>query len=182
MQKAIQFYILIVVLIVAVGGLYFLISERTNTESRQTVQVVQKEKAPQFFWIDFGTGDPIFLDSFRGRAVLLNYWAKWCVFCIREMPVLEKISHEYKDRGLIVLGIHRSDTESLEVGKKFAEELSVSFPLLSDGRGGNSYAYFSRGSQWMPTSVIVDREGFIQEIIFGERNEQQWRVIVERAL
>lgn len=171
---------LTVVLLVAAGGVYFGILEAPSGTS---APVHDLERAPNFLWPDLN--DPqkaIYMEELRGKVLLLNFWAGWCVFCIEEMPIFEELSHDYRDRGFLVIGIHRSDTEAAETGLGFAREKGVTYQLVGDGRSGNSFRYFSRGSQLMPTSVIIDREGYVREVIFGSRNESQWRALLEPLL
>lgn len=177
-QKNIKKFVLPVFLTItalaAVAGAVLWLSGR-GEEGQQIY-----EKAPNFLWLDL-EDKPVVLEMFRGKIVVLNFWAGWCVWCVREMPALEKLSQEFRDRGLVVLGVHRTDTEAIVVGKKFAEGQGVTYQLLKDRRG-DSFMYFAGGIQTMPTSAIIDRSGFVREVIFGYREEEQWRALLEPVL
>jgi peroxiredoxin len=102
------------------------------------------------------------LDKYRGRVVLLNLWASWCVPCRQEMPDLQRLYVTEAGRGLVVLGVDQG--ESAEAAGAFARAHGVTFPILldQDQRYGRAYAAVG-----LPTSVIVDRSGHIVRGIDG---------------
>lgn len=136
-------------------------------------RILSSEKAPNFALRNFD-GTVIYMEELRGRPIVLNFWAAWCTFCKIEMPMLEKFYQEYKDRGLVVVGVHRSETESRETAVNFAKEYNINYPLVSDPND-NIFHYFAGGSNLVPATVFIDGEGFIKERIFGPRHEDQFR-------
>lgn len=168
------------VLLALLAGAYLLGSERA---AREIAPARDLERAPQFVWRDLADQERlIYLEDLRGKVVLLNFWSEWCVFCVWEMPILEKLSRDLRDRGLVVIGIHRSDTEPISTGLGVVRERGLTYQMVDDGARGNTFAYLSRGSQLMPLSALIDREGYIREIIFGPREEEQWKAILEPLL
>jgi len=118
--------------------------------------------APDFTAPDV-RGRQIRLAEFRGkRAVLLNFWATWCVPCRQEMPTMEQAYREYKSRGLEILAV------SIDAGylpavaatvAQFMEELKLTFPALLDPEMEVARRYRVFG---IPVTFLLDREGIIR--------------------
>jgi peroxiredoxin len=111
--------------------------------------------APEFSLED-DHGDMISLDSFRGRPVLVNFWASWCPPCKEEMSTFEEYYQRYMDDGLVILAINTDD--SMEVISRFREENNLSFYLLQDSEKGTIQKYAVIG---LPSSFFIDRDGRI---------------------
>ena len=80
------------------------------------------------------------LDSLRGRPVLINFWASWCVPCRQEMPELAAAWQAQRASGLEVLAVNLTDQERLKDVETFVAELALPFPVLLDKRGGSASA------------------------------------------
>ena len=96
------------------------------------------------------------------------------------MPQIEKISNEFKD-DLVVLGIHRTETEDVKTGADLAKETGVTYQLLKDS-DGSLYKTFGLGQSAMPLAVFVDKEGNVSKILFGPKTEGQMRENVEKII
>jgi cytochrome c biogenesis protein CcmG, thiol:disulfide interchange protein DsbE len=94
------------------------------------------------------------LASYRGRPVVLNFWASWCVPCKQEAPLLESVWRRYRDRGLVVLGIDINDLRG--DARRFARENKMSYPLVYDGPGRTTTRY---GLTGVPETFFVARNG-----------------------
>ncbi|GAB4330325.1 MAG: hypothetical protein Kow0010_15230 [Dehalococcoidia bacterium] len=103
------------------------------------------------------------LSDYRGQFVLINFWASWCGPCRGETPDLEAFYRQYRDRGLVVLGVNQQEPEG--TARSFAELFDVTYPVLLDRTGGVSDGY--RVSTGLPISFFVDREGVIRRIFIG---------------
>lgn len=114
-----------------------------------------------------------------GKVVLLDFWASWCGPCKKSFPVLDAVSLDYRDRGLVIIGVNQDETAA-EM-KEFLEKNAVSFPLVRDV--DHAIAQDS-GIAGMPTSVLVDRAGVIRHIQtgFGRGSEEKLRLQVEALL
>lgn len=112
------------------------------------------------------------LKDLRGKVVVLNFWATWCAPCRREMPDLDEIYRESKDRGLVVLAITDDDPDSV---REFATKNRYSFPMIVDSARALFEQYRVPG---YPSSVIIDREGGIAVVFLGARS----RAGIMRAL
>jgi thiol-disulfide isomerase/thioredoxin len=114
------------------------------------------------------------LTGLRGRVVIVNFWASWCLECRPEMSVFEKLHRELTPRGLAVIGINaREDKET--VGR-YATELGLTFPLVLDAGGKNSDLY---GVIGIPTTFLVGRDG--RAVAFGV-GPRDWSGPAGRAL
>jgi thiol-disulfide isomerase/thioredoxin len=114
------------------------------------------------------------LDSLRGKVVLLNVWATWCLPCVREMPSIQRVYEAYADRGLEVLavavddhpGTRQTDGRVEGVVSRFVEELGLTFPVALDPTGGTER---SLGTEYLPTTVLIDRQGYVRAREVGGR-------------
>jgi thiol-disulfide isomerase/thioredoxin len=110
-------------------------------------------------------GPPLRLDALRGRVVLLNFWATWCVPCRDEMPALDTLGRELGPKGLAVIGVNlkeaRPDVET------FVRDQGLRFPILldADGAVGARYQVFA-----LPTTLMIDRQGQVVGTVLGIRN------------
>jgi peroxiredoxin len=129
------------------------------------------ERAPDFRLTSF-TGERTSLSQYQGQPVILDFWAGWCPFCLREMPALDATYRAHRDIGLTVIGVHRGSGESMEDGASFANELDITFPLLQD-KNDHVYNLFSGGVPAMPLAVFIDRDGIIRHRIFGPKSLNQ---------
>lgn len=166
-QDMYRIIIPIIVGLLIVGGFVYLASrDRYQLPSGET-----KKVAPEFTLKDFENKE-VSLSEFRGRPVMIDFWAAWCVFCETEIPEIQKAHEEYRDRGLVVIGIHRTETEKPEVGLKFIQDLGAKFIILKD-ETGEVYQKYSQGVQAMPMSFFIDVNGVIQETVFGPKDREK---------
>ncbi len=140
----------------------------------------QVERVPGFTLQKFD-GTIIRSENLHGRPIVMNFWASWCEPCRWEMPGIEKVYQEYKDKGLVVLGVHRTETENKEVGEKFAKSLGITYELVSDPKN-RLFDYFGGGSQVIPITVFINREGFVEVKVIGPRSEPEFRALVEKII
>lgn len=106
------------------------------------------------------------LSDYRGKVVLVNFWATWCPPCRREMPSMERLSQRLKDQGFVVLAINQQeDPDKVFV---FASQLKPepTFPLLSDRNSAVANAW---GVQGLPASFLVDKRGRVAYRAMGGR-------------
>jgi peroxiredoxin len=128
-----------------------------------TAAPAQGFPAPDFE-LSTTSGGTIHLADLRGQAVLVNLWATWCPPCREEMPAIEKVYNEYKDRGLVVLAINMTYQDDASRVMPFVEEHGLTFPILVDETGDTGRAYQLRS---LPSSFFIDRDGIINEVVIG---------------
>lgn len=117
------------------------------------------------------------LASLRGKAVVLNFWASWCVPCREEAPVLEGLWREHREQGLVVVGLDAKDfrRDALE----FVERFGLTFPIVYDGPGDTVTPY---GVTGFPETFVIDREGRIVDVLVGAINGEEEQERLRRAV
>jgi len=121
-------------------------------------------KAAPDFALQSIDGKTIHLSDYRGKAVLLNFWATWCQPCKIEMPWFEELQRQYGPSGLQVVGVSVDDDATPEDLAKFAKDLGVNYPILI-GKENVEDAY--GGLQFLPATLYIDRDGKIVDKVFG---------------
>jgi thiol-disulfide isomerase/thioredoxin len=155
------------VVIVVFLTVFFLTS--CNDSSQQSRQVQQSgligKAAPALTLTDM-QGRSVSLSQFKGQVVILNFWATWCPPCREEMPSMEKLYRDYKDKGLVMLAVNVEENGKQAVSG-FLQQRPYSFPILLDSENvaQNTFGVFR-----FPESFIIDRNGIIVEKIVGGRN------------
>jgi peroxiredoxin len=126
------------------------------------INAVELEDTVPDFTLKSMSGENLRLEEYRGKVVLINFWASWCGPCRQEMPILQKIHDRYEPLGFTVLGVNVDEKQ--EKARKIVERLDVDFPLLLDTDQLVSEAYDVNA---MPYSVLVGRDGKINYIHRG---------------
>ncbi|MBI2755925.1 MAG: TlpA family protein disulfide reductase [Chloroflexi bacterium] len=121
-------------------------------------------------------GTQVSLEDFRGRVVVLNFWATWCGPCRVEMPEFERYQAEMGDR-VAILGANMQESPS--VIAPFVRQYGITFPILLDESGVLAAPYRVTG---LPTSVVLDRSGIIRERVVGPMTRDVLARRVERLL
>jgi len=133
-------------------------------------------QAPHFTAADLG-GRQFALPAGGRRPVLLDFWASWCVPCLRAMPALERVNEDFADRGVDVLAVNLG--EDPEVVRKFVDEQGHTFRVVPDpqSRVGSLF-----GVRALPTRVVVGPDGRIEWIRVGYSSgaEDDLRAVLER--
>ena len=138
--------------------------------------LIGKPAAP--FTLSTFAGPPLSLESLRGRVVVLNFWASWCVpACYEEAPVLQQAWRDYEKRGVTMVGINIQDKD--EAARKFMEQFGFTFPNAMDAGGKISVDY---GVYGVPETFFIDRKGRIRERKVGAVTDEVIRGHVERLL
>jgi cytochrome c biogenesis protein CcmG/thiol:disulfide interchange protein DsbE len=114
--------------------------------------------------LDLLGGGQTSLGSLRGRPVLVNFWASWCVPCRQEMPELAAAWQAHRSRGLEVLAVNLTDQERLKDVEAFVAEFALPFPVLLDKRGRVRERY---GLAALPATYFVDSLGVVRGVHAG---------------
>ena len=138
--------------------------------------------APAFVLERLDTEGTLDLASLRGKGVVLNFWASWCIPCRDEAPVLEQAWRENRARGLVVVGIDAQDFKG--DARRFMRRFGLTYPVVYDGKGSTLGRY---GVTGFPETFFVDRAGkLVGERIAGgvdtERNRARFDQGIELAL
>ncbi|MBM3819420.1 MAG: TlpA family protein disulfide reductase [Acidimicrobiia bacterium] len=134
--------------------------------------------APLNYTMKDVNGTDVTLSSFKGKVILVNFWATWCAPCKVEIPHLVELQEQYKD-DLVILGVSVDDTA--EKMKPYAEQLKINYPLLVGlGHDDMQEAY---GPLWgIPVSVFIDREGNVSKRHSGIATKEQFEREIIAAL
>ena len=116
-------------------------------------EMKDRSPAPQFTLTN-PTGKKVALNDFRGKLVLLNFWATWCAPCREEMPAMERVYHRFKDKGFVILGVNVKDDKKSALS--FLKELKITFPILLDPDGQVGLLY---GAWGLPVTYLIDSKG-----------------------
>ena len=151
--------------IVTLTLLFLFFSPLPALETAAAGNVQESLKPAPTFELPDINGKKVSLTDFKGKVVLINFWATWCGPCKAEMPSLNSLYSTFKNDGFVVLAVS-IDTSEKPV-KSFVSEKGIAFPVLMDPEKEvyfDDYAVFA-----MPTSFLIDRKGMIAEKFIGER-------------
>jgi peroxiredoxin len=121
-------------------------------------------EAPEFTLMGL-EGRSAQLREFRGKLVLLNFWATWCTPCLHEMPSMERLYQTFKQTDFVLLAVSM-DRQGEEVTRPFVEHLKLTFPILLDRTSEVGRQYGVRG---LPTSYLIDPDGRLIGAVIGAR-------------
>jgi len=131
-------------------------SSSKPAESPRLRPAGKRPAAPDFALKDVH-GQTVRLSDFKGKVVLLNFWATWCAPCKVEIPWFMDFEQKYKDRGLVVLGVSM-DEEGWEVVKPFLDRMKINYRVVI---GNDEVSQSYGGVDALPTTLLVDRNGMI---------------------
>lgn len=109
-------------------------------------------------------GKTVTLTDLRGQAVLVNIWASWCAPCRAEMPAIQRVYEDYKEKGLVVLAVNSTVQDKVSAASSFVAELGLTFPIPLDVEGTVTRLYEVRA---LPSSFFIGRDGVIREVVIG---------------
>lgn len=135
----------------------------TGTSVRAAVKPESERKQAPNFSLKDANGTPVRLSDYRGKVVLLNFWATWCGPCKLEIPWFMDFEQRYKDRGFAVLGVSM-DEDGWEAVKPYIADRKVNYRVvLGDDLVGNLYG----GIDSLPTTFLIDRDGRVASVHVG---------------
>jgi thiol-disulfide isomerase/thioredoxin len=177
--------IVVIVVILTVTGMLVLGRRMSKQQAglglAPTAQALPTEVkgalAPEFALASLPDKKPVKLSDFKGKAVLLNFWATWCEPCKIEMPWFIELQHKYGPQGLQVIGIAEDDSGP-EAITKFAQEMKVDYPILQ-GKNVVGDAY---GAEFLPTTVYIGRDGKIVDRVTGLASKSEIEDNIKKAL
>ena len=141
----------------AVVPVLVLLAYGFKTDPREIPSPLLGRPAAAFSLTTFA-GAPLSLEDLRGKVVMLNFWASWCIpACYEEAPALERTWRAYKDKGVTVLGVNIQDKEA--AAREFLARFEHSFPNAPDPKGRVSVDY---GVYGVPETFFIDRKGRVR--------------------
>jgi cytochrome c biogenesis protein CcmG/thiol:disulfide interchange protein DsbE len=136
-----------------------------------------RRSAPDFTLKD-ADGRAVRLSDYRGKVVLLDFWATWCGPCAEEIPWFINLERKQKDHGFAVLGVSMDD-DGWNAVKPFASQMGMNYRVLM---GNDETAQLYGGVDALPTTFLIDREGRIAAVHVGLADRRDIEDGVERLL
>lgn len=156
--------------VVGMAGLFFALTKTGRPDGASLLALTLPDLA----------GKPVALDQWRGKVMVVNFWATWCPPCRDEMPDFIRAQADYGSRGLQVVGIGIDEIGKL---RRFAADMGLNYPQLV---GGDATLEFARAlgnpTRGLPFTVIVDRGGAIVHTQVGRVSARQLNATVNKLL
>jgi len=158
----------LIVLVVLALGLYVMARRRAQrqgwigvTATSKINGVTARAPAPQVLLTDLN-GQNLNTATFRGKVLLVNFWAAWCTPCADEVPQFVNLQQKYHDEGLQIIGISIDDSDS-EL-RDFYRRYKINYPVIA---GSQKIAQDFGGILGLPTTLVIRRDGDIEEKFVG---------------
>ncbi len=125
-------------------------------------------------------GSSLALKDFKGKVVLVNFFATWCLPCQYEMPLMEKLYRAYKAKGFVIVAIS-VDQAGESVVEPFVEKNRLTYPILLDTKGEGAKKF---GVTGLPATFLIGADGFMKGVVYGpkEWDGKEARVLIESLL
>lgn len=166
-----------VVVFIALGGLAYLFYAASQPPDMAKAQAMENKPAPQLTLLTFPDKKTVTLKdlSGKGKPVFLNFWATWCPPCVGEMPHMQELYPQYKERmDFIVASVDAKKDDVV----KFQEKNKYAFPIYYADNSEVSKAYSLQG---IPTSIIIDGKGNIVNIHIGGMEKDAMKKFLDSA-
>ena len=155
----------------------FHMARRSAGDTAAAPNDMKGKPAPEFT-LQSLDGKSMRLSDFRGKAVLLNFWATWCQPCKIEMPWFVELQKQYGAQGLQILGVAMDDATPEDIGK-FARDLGVDYPILIGKEAvGDAYG----GLPFLPATFYIGRDGKVVDKVFGLKGRDEIEESIKKAL
>lgn len=127
------------------------------------------------------SGNPITFETIQSnRLTMVNYWATWCGYCVKEMPDLSRLAEEYADQGLGTIGVLIWDDGSIDAAKTFVESSGITYPNVVCE---DAFAQLAKNQQGIPITMFLDSQGsLVDGIIVGAKSYEEWKETIEKYL
>ena len=153
--------------------------ENPKEENEQQTSAEDIIRAPDFTVYD-AEGEAVNLSDFSGKPVVINFWATWCGYCVREMPAFEKIAAEYADDVVfMMINVTDGQQETKEEALAFIEEKGYTFPVYYDTDLSATMAY---GAYSLPATGFITESGVFAGGQMGAMSEETLVNYIEQLL
>ena len=143
-----------------------------------TLYPAKKEAKAQDFTVSLVNGDTFKLSEQQGKVVIMNIWATWCAPCHDETPDFVDLYNQYKEQGLVILGVS-IDEQGKSVVKPFMEKYEVNYPMvIDDGSIMDKYG----PTMGIPTTYIINKKGNLQYFAVGALTQKELEPRITRLL
>ncbi len=156
---------------------------RSDNSSYPSATLGNYGKAPEIIpggeWIN---SNPLLISSLRGKVVLVDFWTYTCINCIRTLPYLKDWNEKYKDKGLVIIGVHSPEFEfekNLNNLIKAISDYEITYPVVQDNDFSTWRAY---SNQYWPAKYLIDKNGEIRYFHFGEGEYDATEKVIQNLL
>jgi cytochrome c biogenesis protein CcmG/thiol:disulfide interchange protein DsbE len=153
-----------VLLLAALIALFANTLRRSETTVAAQLRDGKAPSAPGFTLARLDRPGSLSLDRYRGRILVVNFWASWCDTCKDEAPLLNQVASRYGRQRVSVLGVDTQDFAS--DARRFARDFHVRYPIVHDADGGVTRSWGV--GNLLPVSFLVDRNGHVRHLFDGE--------------
>ena len=160
------------------GCSFYGCSNSPQTSVKAAVKPDKERKAAPDFALKDSDGKTVRLSDYKGKVVLVDFWATWCGPCKIEIPWLKEFQRKFKDKGFAVIGISM-DEEGWQVVKPFLTETAINYRVVI---GDDSTAQLYGGVDALPTAFVIDREGKIAAVHVGLTSKGEIEHGIEQVL
>ena len=152
--------------------------EKTTQPSADKAPPGPSAKSAPSFTLQDLNGKQVSLSDFKGKVVILDFWATWCPPCVKEIPHFIALYEQYKDQGFAIVGIS-VDRGGISVVKSFARKYQVNYPILmTDGQVDKAYGDIPS----IPTTFVIDSAGNIRQKYVGYRDKAVFEADIKALL
>jgi peroxiredoxin len=134
--------------------------------------------APEFSLAAVGGGSKSLAD-YKGKVVMLNFWATWCGPCKREIPDFIAMQDTYRDKGFEIIGVSLDDPTAMSQVAQFVEQQGINYDIVY---GDSKIAQAYGGVQSIPTTFLINRKGEIVSSQVGLQTKEAWETAIEALL
>ncbi|MDA0364472.1 MAG: TlpA disulfide reductase family protein [Chloroflexi bacterium] len=157
-------YAIVLAIVAVVGGIFVRREYLADGGASAETTPIEVGRAAPDFELETRDGN-VRLSDFRGRAVIVNFWATWCAPCRREMPDLQAAYEGHAAAGdLVVLAVNVTSADSRSAAEAFVDEFGLTFPIAFDVSGEVTQRY---GVLGLPASFFVDGDGILRARTYG---------------
>jgi thiol-disulfide isomerase/thioredoxin len=157
---------------------FFMAACSTTGPVKAAVKQEKDRKLAADFTLTDANGKPVKLSDFKGKVVLLNFWATWCGPCKVEIPWFIEFQQNYKDKDLVVLGVSFDDDGWKSV-KPYVEEKKMNYRVMI---GDDEVAKKYGGVESLPTTLMIDRQGRVAATHVGLVSKSDYKKEIEELL
>lgn len=160
-----------------VAGGRFVLAKLNPDEQQRSIRHPDRQQAPEFS-LEESTGKRVGLADFRGKVVVLNFWATWCNPCRTEIPWFAEFQRTYEARGFTILGVSLDEDQWTSV-RPFIAQYWINYPILM---GNNEVLQAYGGLESVPTTLIIDRRGRVAATHVGLVSKSTYEKDIVAAL
>lgn len=189
MSKRVKWMIAALACVVLFVGIYFLydyllkendadpfLNEETSQQEDSSSQTVDSHKAPDFKVLD-ASGKEVRLSDYRGKPIVLNFWATWCYYCKEEMPDFNAAYRKHPDIQFMMVNVTDGYKETKENAEKYVEQEGFEFPVFYDTTLEAASTY---GASGLPMTVFIDKNGDLVTYASGKLSAENLEKGIER--